>query len=70
MPPQVSVSGGEGRGAGPRGESWPSVWSGERASLLSSSNDELSPVPLGKSVSGEGGGGPSLASSAQNRFFS
>lgn len=47
----VSTSEGDSWGTALRGESWLVSWSGDRASLLSSSKDELSPpAPFGESV--------------------
>lgn len=47
----LSMSEGESWGTALKGESWLVGWSGERASLLSSSRDELSPpAPFGESV--------------------
>lgn len=46
----LSTSQGDSWGTALRGESWLVGWSGERASLLSSSRDELSPpAPFGES---------------------
>lgn len=47
----VRASEGDSWGTALRGESWLVSWSGDRASLLSSSKDELSPpAPFGESV--------------------
>lgn len=47
----LSMSVGEGWGTVLNGESWLVGWSGDRASLLSSSREELSPpAPFGESV--------------------
>lgn len=47
----LSMSEGESWGTALEGESWLVGWSGDRASLLSSSRDELSPpAPFGESV--------------------
>lgn len=47
----LSMSVGESWGTALKGESWLVGWSGDRASLLSSSRDELSPpAPFGESV--------------------
>lgn len=47
----AKVSGGECRGPGPKGDSWLPGCSGDRLSLLSSSNEEFSPAAFGNSVS-------------------
>lgn len=47
--PRLNVSGGESWDPEPRGESWLPSWLGEKPSLLSSSNDELSVTAFGKS---------------------
>lgn len=53
----AGVSGGEGRGSRPRGDSWFTDCSGDRLQLLSSSHDELSSEAFGNGVSeGEGRG--------------
>lgn len=47
----VTASAGDSCGTALRGESWLVSWSGDSASLLSSSKDELSPpAPFGESV--------------------
>lgn len=54
----VGVSGGEGRGNRPRGDSWFTDGSGERLQLLSSSHDEFSSEAFGNRFSeGVGRGG-------------
>lgn len=56
MPPPISVSLGEGRG--PRSKEHSGLGcSGDRLSLLSSSNEEFSPEALGNCVSKRGRGG-------------
>lgn len=47
----AGVSGGEGRGSRPRGDSWFTDCSGDRLQLLSSSHDELSSEAFGDGVS-------------------
>lgn len=47
----ASISGGEGKWAEPGEESWHAICSGENASLLSSSNEELSATTFENSVS-------------------
>lgn len=47
----ASISGGEGKWAEPGEESGQTTCSGEKASLLSSSNEELSATTFGNSVS-------------------
>lgn len=55
----ASISGGEGRGPCPRGDSRPIGSPGDKLSLLSSSHDELSTEAFGNCVPerGRGGGG-------------
>lgn len=50
----ASVSVGDGKGPRPRGDSWSTGCSGDRLSLLSSSNDELPPEAFGKVSEREG----------------
>lgn len=51
----LCTSDGDSWGTALRGESWLVGWSGDRASLLSSSKDELSPpAPFGESVTESG----------------